>query len=169
MTDTMWDFDDWPDVAPTEILPGMFVGGTADEDYIGSPAAEGHYAFNHPYDVVLTLFADAQPVPWGVTELRYGFPDDEVQDHWAINCLAVAHFGFTAWHAGSPVLVRCQQGVNRSGFVAALMLLFNGYSAEGAIALLRERRGPAMLNNESLELWLVQEAASRVQPRVHGA
>ena len=42
VTDTMWDFDDWPDVAPTEILPGLSVGGTAD-DYIGSPPPRRRY------------------------------------------------------------------------------------------------------------------------------
>ena len=69
-----WDFGDWPEVAPTEILPGLWMGGLAVDEYAGQPLGESHYSFDSPYDIVVTLFGDAQPAPWGVIELRYGFP-----------------------------------------------------------------------------------------------
>lgn len=154
-----WDIDDWPDVAPTEILPGLWMGGLADDEYVGQPLGEAHYSFDSPYDIVVTLFGDAQPSPWGVIELRYGFPDDELEVEWAMRLLALSNFAHVNWASGRTVLVRCQQGVNRSGLVMALILMRGGRSAPDAIELIRSLRGIPVLNNTSFERWLVFEAA----------
>lgn len=59
-----------------------------------------------------------------------------------------------------PTLVHCQAGLNRSGLVAARSLMLRGddwdrmYTAEEAIALLRESRSPAVLCNPSFEAHL---------------
>lgn len=44
--------------------------------------------------------------------------------------------------AGQRVLVTCVAGVNRSAFVAALALVRGGWTPEGAIEKIRERRVP---------------------------
>lgn len=163
MNDSGWDFADWPSVAPTEILTGLWMGGLSEDEYIGDPVSEAHYAFAYPFEIVLTLYADAQPVPWGVTELRYGFPDDVMEDAWALRCVELSSYAFAKWQTGSRVLIRCQQGVNRSGFVTALVLMRNGYSAPDAVAVVRGRRGAAVLNNDSFERWLLDRAGDYIR------
>lgn len=56
--------------------------------------------------------------------------------------------------AQGPMLVHCQAGLNRSALVAALALIRRGMTADAAIALLRERRSPAVLCNQAFERWL---------------
>ncbi|HEY7821189.1 MAG TPA: dual specificity protein phosphatase family protein, partial [Acidimicrobiia bacterium] len=65
------------------------------------------------------------------------------------------------------VLIRCQAGVNRSGLVSALVLMLDGYRAEEAIALLRQRRSPVVLSNRHFERWLLTEAAGLLPTPSH--
>jgi protein-tyrosine phosphatase len=64
---------------------------------------------------------------------------------------------------GYRVLVHCVQGLNRSGMVVARALMFLGYGAEEAIALVRQRRGVdegfGALGNEWFVAWLSSEEA----------
>lgn len=53
-----------------------------------------------------------------------------------------------------PTLIHCQAGLNRSSLVAAVTLQKLGHPIEEAIALLRERRSPAVLCNSAFEEWL---------------
>lgn len=59
-----------------------------------------------------------------------------------------------------PTLVHCQAGLNRSGLVAARALTLDGMNAADAIALLREKRSPAVLCNRSFESWLTADIAA---------
>lgn len=61
-----------------------------------------------------------------------------------------------------PTLVHCQAGLNRSGLLSALVLMRLGRSAQDAIALLREKRSPAVLCNKSFEEYLLTP-----RPRTH--
>ena len=54
-----------------------------------------------------------------------------------------------------PTLVHCQAGLNRSSLVAANALWLTGVLAVDAIALLREKRSPAVLCNAAFERWLL--------------
>lgn len=54
--------------------------------------------------------------------------------------------------ADGPTLVHCQAGLNRSGLVAGRALVLGGMSGADAIALLREKRSPAVLCNKAFEL-----------------
>lgn len=54
----------------------------------------------------------------------------------------------------APTLVHCQAGLNRSGLVAARVLMLNGYEASAAIDLLRAQRSPASLCNKAFEKHL---------------
>jgi hypothetical protein len=152
------DYAAWPTYTADEILPGLFQGGTEGDEVIGTRTPNGHYDCSHPFDVVVTLYADAQPAPWFVEELRYGFGDSELTPQATRKVLALAVVAYERWQAGETVLIRCQAGVNRSGLVTALVLMLEGYDARDAIELIRERRAPAVLSNRHFVRWLVTEA-----------
>lgn len=57
-------------------------------------------------------------------------------------------------------LVHCQAGLNRSSLVTALALIESGMEPLDAIALLREKRSPAVLCNRTFESWLLARKAS---------
>lgn len=61
-----------------------------------------------------------------------------------------------------PTLVSCQVGLNRSGMVLAAALVLQGYSAEEAISLLREKRSTSVLCNSSFEQWVYKLYALRM-------
>lgn len=156
----------WPAYAPDQILPGLWQGGTEDDEVVGGRIPADHrgaLSGRRPrFDVVVTLYADAQPAPWGVEELRFGFPDADLTPEFAERAIALARHAHRRWRDGERVLVRCQAGVNRSGLVMALVLMLEGIDAHDAIALIRERRAPAALSNFAYVRWLVMEAASAI-------
>lgn len=53
-----------------------------------------------------------------------------------------------------PTLVHCQAGLNRSALITGLALVLGGMTGQEAIALLREKRSPAVLCNEAFARWL---------------
>lgn len=57
--------------------------------------------------------------------------------------------------ADGPTLVHCQAGLNRSNLVAGAALILSGMAPRDAIALLRERRSPAVLCNGAFERHLL--------------
>ena len=161
MSDTTYDA--WPSYAPDEILPGLYQGGTEDDGVIGCPKPAGHYDIAHQqFDVVVTLYADAQPAAWGVEELRFGFWDAELNEFFIRKAIRMARLAHARWHGGERVLIRCQAGVNRSGFIMALVLMLEGLSAERAIEHIRECRSPFVLSNQHFEHWLLTEAQDRL-------
>lgn len=138
----------WPDPAPTEILPGLWQGGTSESSLLGQPTKPGHYRGRRPFDLIVTLYADAQPAPWGVEEIRYGFPDAELDPHDLDRVREIAAYAAERWKAGDRVLVRCQAGVNRSGLVTALILLLDGWQPDEIVEHLRARRSSRVLSND---------------------
>lgn len=54
-------------------------------------------------------------------------------------------------------LVHCQAGLNRSGLVAAAALIKMGRTPEEAIALLHEKRTPAVLCNPHFREWVLAQ------------
>lgn len=56
--------------------------------------------------------------------------------------------------ARGRTLVHCQAGLNRSGLVTALSLVLNGMEPNEAISLLRDKRCPVVLCNETFERWI---------------
>lgn len=54
-----------------------------------------------------------------------------------------------------PTLVHCQAGLNRSNLIAALALILHGMTGTEAIDLLRAKRSPAVLCNESFEAFIL--------------
>lgn len=156
----------WPAYAPDQILPGLWQGGTGDDEVVGGRIPADHHGAlsgRRPrFDVVVTLYADAQPAPWGVEELRFGFPDADLTPAFAERAVALARHAHRRWKEGARVLVRCQAGVNRSGLVTTLVLMLDGMDAHDAIALIRARRAPAVLDNRAFVRWLVTDAAGAI-------
>lgn len=148
-----WDFPLY-----SEILPGLWLGGTDDDDTIDF--AVDTYAHRNitkdDFDAVVTLYAWAQPVDWHVPEFRYGFYDSNeiIIDHVALGMMV--DFVMHHWKDGKKVLIRCQAGINRSSFVMAFVLMREGYTAEEAISLMREKRSSWVLMNKSFEEFLLK-------------
>ena len=153
---------EWPAYAPDEILPGLWQGGTEDDEVVGCPTPFNHYASTYPFDLVVTLYGDALPAPWGVEELRFGFPDSALSAASVVRAVALARYAHTRWQEGARVLIRCQAGVNRSGLVTALTLMLDGLSAQESIELIRRRRSSGVLSNRHFVTWLLTEAADHL-------
>lgn len=160
------DLYDIPAYAGSEILPGLFQGGTEDDDVV-QRARRDRWAHESPYDVVVTLYASASPAPWGVEELRFGFLDSALDGADAVRVVRAARFAFQRWLDGDTVLIRCQAGLNRSGLVTALVLVQAGLTPAQAVSVIRERRAGATLFNEHFVRWLLEhgEAAVARSPR----
>lgn len=139
----------------SEILPGLWQGGTHDDDVIHRSRSRRSEAFieKTDFDTVITLYAWAQPVDWFVKELRYGFwdSDSHLPVEQVLEVAAVAH---AEWTAGRQVLIRCQAGLNRSGLITGLVLMMSGHSADEAIDLIRRNRSRWALCNGSFERFL---------------
>ena len=138
----------------SEILPGLYMGGTADTDVRGQKHVSGPISPEH-FNTVVTLYAWANPVDWYVKELRLGFYDHESVDVNSNDLHQVVEAAHEDWKAGRKVLIRCQAGLNRSGLVTALVLARDGMPIKEAIALLRAKRSPAALCNPDFEDWLI--------------
>jgi len=162
---TSWATDEWPAYTPDLILPGLYQGGTEDDAVIGYPVPANHYtrmnrstSFDPGFDVIVTLYGDAQPAPWGVQEIRFGFPDGPLRQNDIDRVVAIAHNAYELWQSGNRTLIRCQAGVNRSGLVTVLILMIAGYTAIDAIDLVRSQRSCFVLSNSNFENWLLTEA-----------
>ena len=150
--DIGWDFPLW-----SEILPGLWLGGTDDNDTIetGVDTYKPRMITKDDFDTVITLYSWAQPVDWLVEEVRYGFYDSEISH---IDFAAVeraADFAYQAWKSGKRVLIRCQAGINRSSLVMENVLMKDKYKAREAIDLMREKRSKAVLLNRHFVDYLV--------------
>lgn len=154
--------DELPTWRASEILPGLFMGGTADRDVVQVAQAGAGLGERRPYDAVVTLYAWAQPVPWEVEELRYGFGDCELDSTDLDRVLRAARWAWRRWQSGDQVLIRCQAGLNRSGLVTALVLLLEGYDAASAVSLVRERRSSWALCNHHFVEWLLCDGEAAV-------
>lgn len=87
-------------------------------------------------------------LPEGCTRSSYSLYDSLDQAMDAVDSIA----GEVAAHAERhPTLVHCQAGLNRSGLVAARVLMMRGYTADGAIEKLRKGRSHLVLCNDAFE------------------
>jgi len=138
----------------SEILPGLWQGGTHDFDTLEFPKQYPIWKTQREFDSVATLYAVAHPVGWGVAERRYGFPDSALSEKDIPEIHDIADWAYREWKSGKKVLIRCQAGLNRSGICTSLMLLKEGYSAKDAIDLIRARRSPHALCNADFVRYL---------------
>lgn len=139
----------------SEILPGLWQGGTDDADVVRYGNGNSGVT-NKDFDFVATLYASANPVDWFVHEMRFGFYDHDMNDFQVEALYDIVRITHRQWKSGNRVLVRCQAGLNRSGLVMALVLIRDGYSPAEAIQLIRTQRGNAALCNKTFDRWLLQ-------------
>ena len=150
----------YPDAEYHEILPNLYLGGhlwrdsdgrirdgrhsgvSSDPswDYVVSSHIEGYHEKSLPQcDMRLVLFDDTEA---GLSEeiwSKIGSVVDEV---------------VARWKQSQKILVRCQAGLNRSGMLMSLILMRLGYTADGAIELVRKRRGKDVLVNQAFERYV---------------
>jgi hypothetical protein len=158
-----WHSDNqYPTEPFAEILPGLYMGGTADDQTVDYSMPLPDLGDPCQFDAVVTLYSWAQPMGWGVEEMRYGFADASVEHFDTDRLLRVSRWAFERWQSGEQVLIRCQAGLNRSGLVTALILLLNGMSPEQAIAQIRHKRSPVALFNKAYVDWILTESKSKI-------
>lgn len=145
----------------SEILPGLFLGGTDDDDTIDIRLSYQQMRFNRrdidsdKFDTVITLYAHARPVDWAVEELRYGFMDAGIKYVDFEKLGRLVDYAHAAWRNGHRVLIRCQAGLNRSGLTMALLLIKEGYAPKDAITLMRNMRTGHVLFNAEFERYIL--------------
>jgi len=150
-----YDFD-YPTDLYNEILPNLFQGGTDDDDTIWETGREGARITKDLFDVVITAYQYANPADWLVKEIRYPFYDSPNMSGLDFKELfQIVRIAHEDWKSGKRVLIRCQAGLNRSGLITALVLMREGYSAEEAICLIRDKRHENALFNSTFEKWLL--------------
>lgn len=124
-----------------------------------------HELSGRRYDMVVGMEMDqTQRVSQGMPAHGYGIHiwhpihDSFVKDANAIRQIA----GLVAERvdSGDKVLVHCTAGLNRSGIVSARAMMYLGWSATDAIAILRQRRDAYALCNPEFEKWLHSEEAA---------
>lgn len=164
MSDDEWTWE--PDRIPVTGRPELqlYMGGTAPEDdmltgvlYNWGPLDDdwaGPRVGPGDFDSVITLYSAAAPVNWGVLEQRYGFMDGPLYQETLEIVHRLADWGVAELEAGRRLLVRCQQGWNRSGLVTALIMIRLGMTGEDAITTIREARSEWCLCNPDFEEYL---------------
>lgn len=149
----MADFD--------EVAPGLWMGGAGTDLPVGR------------FSRVLTLCDEAEErgrVPEGTEAVVWRILDAEAPNPDELRAWASRVAGWV--QAGDQVLVRCASGLNRSGLVAARVLIAQGSSPAEAILAVREARSPEALNNPWFTEWLLTEgegAGPQERARVHSA
>ena len=131
----------------SEILPNLYMGGTGDSDIVQFGKRLPQLHEREEFDSVVTCYSYAQPMSWYVHENRYGFADGPLNPKTFAKAQEMASWLHSEWKAGRKCLSRCQAGLNRSGLVIALVLMMDGYTADDAIALIREKRDRNALFN----------------------
>lgn len=141
-----------PQAPWNEIMPRLWLGG----HYWASPDGDVRNAVvGSEFGLVISLFTRPGhgPDP-GVDHLISEIPDGPLT---AEQLRSVQHLAVTAAEAvrnDRAVLVRCHSGYNRSGLVVAQTLNELGQDPTTAVALIRRRRSPWALNNQTFEQYL---------------
>ncbi|MFD5618717.1 protein phosphatase [Streptomyces yangpuensis] len=141
-----------PDEPWSEIRPGLWMGGHFWTDHTGGvrPAVAGD-----EFDLVISLFTRPGHGPHpAVQHLVTELPDGPLTADQIRSVQELAHTATHALRDGRTVLVRCHSGYNRSGLVIAQSLIELGHDPAAAISLIRQRRSPRALNNETFEHYL---------------
>lgn len=103
------------------------------------------------FDTIVSLY------PWETWPTKGKTIAYEMYDGWEVDVpvvMAAAKQVKAALDRGEKVLVHCQAGLNRSSLVVATVLIQDGMEPDDAIALLREKRSPTVLCNQTFERWL---------------
>jgi Cyclin-dependent kinase inhibitor 3 (CDKN3) len=145
---------DWPDHAPTEIIPNLWMGGyPLGKDGFGNydPSYEG-------FDLVIDLDEEAPDLAdfGGIMHLHWPIDDGYLMPDTA-TATALGELAATAVRHELKTLIHCYAGLNRSGLITALALIALGHEPRAAIALIRERRSAHALFNRTFARWLLRD------------
>ncbi|MCX4682773.1 protein phosphatase [Kitasatospora purpeofusca] len=137
----------WNEVGPRLWMGGHFWAGPDGEVRTAVVGAE--------FDLVISLFTRPGhgPDP-GVAHLVSEIPDGPLTAEELYSVQQLATTAAEAVRNGRTVLVRCHSGYNRSGLVVAQSLVELGHDPTSAVALVRQRRSPWVLNNRIFEQYL---------------
>ncbi|MFJ7781053.1 dual specificity protein phosphatase family protein [Streptomyces yangpuensis] len=141
-----------PDEPWSEVSPGLWMGGHFWTDRTGAvqPAVAAH-----EFDLVISLFTRAGHGPHpAARHLITELPDGPLTADQIHAVRELARTVALALRDGRTVLVRCHSGYNRSGLVIAQSLIELDCTADAAISLIRQKRSPRALNNETFERYL---------------
>lgn len=148
----------------SEIIPNLWMGG---HDWNSGDNRRGEVLSIEPdnsFDVVVSLYARAGHGPPAGTEHIYcPFEDHELDaftGHLAIRLAKIVADRLTA---GKVVLTRCQAGLNRSGVIAGLAMVQLGYTGDDAVQIIRAKRSPWALCNESYARFIRSHGELGVQ------
>ncbi|MFD9411168.1 protein phosphatase [Streptomyces sp. NPDC059989] len=135
-----------------EVAPGLWMGG----HYWTDPAGELRPVIvADEFDVVISLFTRTGHGPGPRAEHVVGeVPDAALNAGQLHTVQRLARTARLALEAGLTTLVRCHSGYNRSGLVVAQCLIDRGMAPAEAIALVRRRRSPWALHNETFTSYL---------------
>jgi protein-tyrosine phosphatase len=75
--------------------------------------------------------------------------------------LSISEWLYSEWKQGKRCLSRCQAGLNRISIVTALVLMRDGWSAEDAIELNREKRPGTLFNQNFVKFLHAQERLTK--------
>ena len=81
----------------SEILPGLFMGGTHDDDVIDVQCSKKHLIAKSKFDAVITMYASAKPVDWHVQEIRFGVYDGSMNQIDIKRLMETAYWGYQKW------------------------------------------------------------------------
>ena len=94
-----YDFE-FPRALWSEVLPGLWQGGTDDDDLVHYAARRRGVALED-FEFVATLFGDANPVGWFVKEMRFGIHDSNMEDFDIADLHDIVEITHRQWKAGT--------------------------------------------------------------------
>ena len=144
----------------SEVLPNLFISGTLDEDIVQRGNFHD-YAEKPAFESVVCMYVYANPMGHGVREQRYGIPDAKLSEDRKPEILELARWLHSEWKAGKRVAGKCQAGLNRSSLIVALVLVEEGFSAAESINLIRAKRSPNALCNDSFVSFIYEVFESK--------
>jgi len=114
----------------SEVMPNLWIGTTE-----WSPRED-------LFDAVLTLGHDAAPVPRGMREYKWDLGAMETPEPTTVK--TVTDWMVRRWIAGDKCLIRCRNGLDRSGLIAAKVLNTAGATPHEAMQIVRMKRPGAI-------------------------
>ena len=145
----------------SEVLPNLFISGTADHDVVQRGKSLQQLAEPSKFDSIVCLYGHANPASYFTREQRFGIADAELDEESIPEILQLADWLHGEWRKGKRVAAKCQAGLNRSALICCLVLLKEGYSADDAINLIREKRSPHALFNQHFVKFIEEQARAK--------
>jgi hypothetical protein len=138
---------DWAPRSEDELVPGLWISGW---DAPGGP-------FKNKTEVDLLIdMAGAGPKPDSGEWIVNFVHDDKVTEEDLLVFHSATTTAYEVWQAGGKVILRCQTGLNRSGFVAAMTIMASGKQAEKTVKDMRKKRSPYVLHNPTYLAYLLE-------------